>query len=257
MSASLLDRLFQAQRSGALDTDDLTHDLSLDAALELQLRLLERLQADGERLGGWKVGLTSGAALDRMGPGFRPFGFLLESRIFASGDRIPGGDIGPDSVEGEVCFRIGQAINGADVTPHDVRGALSGGGSAVAAGLELNARHRYPGNDPALRIADNMTNWGIVVGDEISPPPPGFDFDALEVRLEQDGVLVGSQRAHGHIDDHFLSLSRLVQQLARFGRGLEPGQRVITGAFVRTPVQGATTVAAEFSGIGRVSVQLT
>lgn len=263
MSASLLDRLFEAQRSGTLDIDGLTHGLSLDAALELQLRLLERLQGEGERLGGWKVGLTSGAALDRMGPGFRPFGFLLESRIFAAGDRIPGGNAGPDrgagpdSVEGEVCFRMGQALSGANVSADDVRHALSGEGSAVAAGLELNARERYPGSDPALRIADNMTNWGIVVGEEISPPPADFDFDALEVRLEQDGVPVGSQLAHGHIDDHFLSLSRLVQQLARFGRGLEAGQRVITGAFSRTPIRGPTVVAAEFSGIGRVSVEIT
>ena len=267
-SAALLDRLFQAQRTGVLDIDGLAdaNGLSLDDALALQLRLLERLQAEGEQLGGWKVGLTSGAALDRMGPGFRPFGFLLQSRIFTSGDRIPFGTTGPtnadtpagpDSVEGEVCFRIGEAIQGPDVSPDDVRHALSGGDSAIAAGLELNARGRYPGADPGLRIADNMTNWGIVVGDEISPIPADFDFDALEVGLEQDGAAIGVMRAQGHIDDHYLSLSRLVQQLARFGRGLEAGQRVITGAFDRTPILGPTRAAAHFSGIGRVAIQIT
>ena len=254
--AAIVERLLAAWHSGRLDIGDLpTGDLSLDDGLALQLQLLERLQAQGEQLGGWKVGLTSGTALDRMGPGFRPFGFLLADRIFASGDRVPLAG-GPDSVEGEVCFRLGESIAGADVTPDDVRRAVCAPGGAVAAGLELNDRGRYTGDVAALSIAANMTNWGIVVGDEISPAPAGLDLDDLHVRLEQDGREVGGQSARGHIDDHFLSLSRLVQQLAPFGRGLEAGQRVITGAFVRTRVTGATRIEAKFSGIGRAGIEI-
>lgn len=250
--ASTLDRLVAGWQGGSLNSEGLEGALSLDDGLALQLQLLERLEAAGEQLGGWKVGLTSGSALDRMGAGFRPFGFLLKSRILESGGRVSLGPGGPDFGEGEVCFHVGQAINGADVTPDDARGAMAG----VAAGLELNVRGRYPGGDGGLRIADNMTNWGIVVGDDVSPIPDDFDFEGLEVRLEQDGQTVGTQPSRGHIEDHFLSLSRLVQQLARFGRGLEPGQRIITGAFVRTPLEGPTTIAAQFSGIGRVSIDV-
>ena len=251
-NASTLDRLLAGWQGGSLNSDGLEGALSLDDGLALQLQLLERLEAEGDELGGWKVGLTSGSALDRMGPGFRPFGFLLKSRILQSGERVALGPGGPDFAEGEVCFRVGEAIRGADVTSDDARRAMAG----VAAGLELNVRGRYPGADGGLRIADNMTNWGIVAGDELSPVPDDFDFEGLEVRLEQDGETVGTQPARGHIDDHFLSLSRLVLQLARFGRGLEPGQRIITGAFVRTPLEDPTTIAAEFSGIGRVSIDV-
>ena len=120
----------------------------------------------------------------------------------------------------------------------------------------MNDRGRYTGDVAALSIAANMTNWGIVVGDEISPVPAGIDLDDLHVRLEQDGREVGGQHARGHIDDHFLSLSRLVRQLARFDRGLEAGQHVITGAFVRTRVTGATRIEAEFSGIGRAGIEI-
>lgn len=247
-----LDRLVRGWRGGRLDSDGLEGALSLDEGLAMQLQLLERLESDGEQLGGWKVGLTSGTALDRMGPGFRPFGFLLRSRILESGGQVALGPAGPDFAEGEVCFRVGQTIRGEDVTPDDARRTMTG----VVAGLELNVRGRYPGNDGGLRIADNMTNWGIVIGDEVSPIPGDFDFEGLEVRLGQDGETVGTQPAKGHIDDHFLSLSRLVQQLARFGRGLEAGQHVITGAFVRTPLEGPTAISAEFSGIGRVGIKV-
>jgi 2-keto-4-pentenoate hydratase len=254
--AAIIDRLLEAWRSGRLDDADLpTAGLGLDDGLALQLELLDRLLARGERLGGWKVGLTSGTALDRMGPGFRPFGFILASRVFASGDRAPLAG-GPDSVEGELCFRLGEPVAGDGVTPDDVRRAVCAPGGAVAAGLELNDRGRYTGDVAALSIAANMTNWGIVVGDAISPVPAGIDLDDLRVDLRQDGREAGSQHARGHIDDHFLSLSRLVRQLARFDRGLEAGQHVITGAFVRTRVTGPTRVEAEFSGIGRAVMRL-
>ena len=40
----------------------------------------------GDRLvAGWKIGLTSGIARDSMGQGFRPFGYILADRVFASG----------------------------------------------------------------------------------------------------------------------------------------------------------------------------
>ena len=109
--AAIVEYLLEAWRIGRLDDADLPTDLGLDDGLSLQLQLLDRLRAQGERLGGWKVGLTSGTALDRMGPGFRPFGFILADRIFASGDRAPLAG-GPDSVEGELCLPPGRAGRG-------------------------------------------------------------------------------------------------------------------------------------------------
>ena len=253
---AIVDGLLAGWHSGHFDATPASDgDLSLEDGLALQLQLLERLEGEGEQLGGWKVGLTSGAALDRMGPGFRPFGFLLASRIFAPGATAMLGG-GLDGVEGELCVRLGAPLRGPSVTPADARAAVCAPGGAVAAGLELNAKGRYTGKSAALQIANNMTNWGIVVGDEISPVPVDQDLDALEVCLEQDGTEVGRQAAAGHIEDHFLSLSRLAQQLDRFGRGLEPGQRVITGAFVRTTVTGPTQIAAQFRDIGRVAVEI-
>lgn len=252
--AAIVDRLLAGWHGGVLDDSDLPSDLSLDDGLALQLQLLGRLEAEGEQLGGWKVGLTSGTALDRMGPGFRPFGFLLASRIIASGETVTR-EAGLDGVEGELCVRLGAALRG-EVTPAEARTAVCAPGGAVLAGLELGAKGRYTGTSAALQIASNMTNWGIVVGEGISPVPADTDLDGLEVWLEQDGAEIARQAAAGHIDDHFLSLSRLARQLSRFDRGLVAGQRVITGAFVRSGLHGPTQVAAEFGGIGRVAVSI-
>ena len=56
----------------------------LEAALQRQLDGLGSAAPAG-----WKVGLTSGAARDSMGEGFRPFGHIHRDRVFNSGARIP------------------------------------------------------------------------------------------------------------------------------------------------------------------------
>jgi 2-keto-4-pentenoate hydratase len=59
------------------------------------------------------------------------------------------------------------------------------------------------------------------------------------------------------MDDPFLSLSRLCALLHQYGRGLEPGQRVITGSFCNETVKGPGGWRAVFSGIGEVAVRFS
>jgi len=49
------------------------------AGLQGQLDTLRLWERSGDSLAGWKVALTSGNARDLMGPGFRPFGYVLAS----------------------------------------------------------------------------------------------------------------------------------------------------------------------------------
>ena len=52
---------------------------------QLEAGLQRQLDALGDHApAGWKVGLTSGAARDSMGEGFRPFGHILPDRVFDS-----------------------------------------------------------------------------------------------------------------------------------------------------------------------------
>ncbi len=220
----------------------------LHAGLSRQLETLESKLAAGESLGGWKVGLTSGQARDSMGAGFRPFGYILESRIFASGARIDHGAFSSVGVENECCFTIGRELAG-EVSRDEVVDAVQG----VAPAFEINER-RLPANAPAPeRLADNLSQWGIVAG---SPRAvAGIDFESLVVTLARDGEAVETVAARGHIDDHFTSIAALAAQLSRFGRTLQPGQRVITGSFGRCPVSEPSRWSGDFgSELGVVEV---
>lgn len=220
----------------------------LHAGLSRQLETLEGKLAAGETLGGWKVGLTSGQARDSMGAGFRPFGYILDGRIFASGARIGLDAFERVGVENECCFTIGRELAG-DVSRDAVADAVRG----VAPAFEINER-RLPADAPAQdRLADDLSQWGIVAG--VPRTVAGIDFESLVVTLARDGEAVEAVAARGHIEDHFDSIAALAAQLSRFGRTLRPGQRVITGSFGRCPVTGPSRWSGDFgSELGVVEV---
>ena len=220
----------------------------LHTGLSRQLETLEGKLAAGEALGGWKVGLTSGQARDSMGAGFRPFGYILESRIFASGARIGLDAFERVGVENECCFTIGRELAG-EVSPDAVADTVQG----VAPAFEINER-RLPADAPAPdRLADDLSQWGIVAGS--SRGIAGVDFESLVVTLARDGEAVETVAARGHIEDHFASIAALAAQLSRFGRTLRPGQRVITGSFGRCPVTEPSRWSGNFgSELGVVEV---
>lgn len=208
--------------------------------------LLDRLLAEGEQLGGWKLGLTSGRSRDAFGTGIRPFGFILASRIHPSGailERLPG--LG---VENELCWVLAEPLAGESVTAADARRAVAG----VAPAFELNQSRLPDDAAPGLRVADNLSQWGLVVG-ELQHLPGSFDLDVLleelTVTLLRDEEFCEQVPARGHIDDHFESLARLARELARFGRSLAPGEHVITGAYTRQRVAHPATWRGEFGEI--------
>lgn len=202
-----------------------------------QLKQLARLEAAGETVGGWKLGQTSGESRDAFGPGIRAFGYILSSRILPSGATLDWSRVERGGIENEVCFLIGEHIT-SSVTAESVRASLTG----VAPAFEINQRRIEKTAPTAERIADDLANWGIVVG-QVRPIPPDWRPEAMTVTLAHEGTTVEAVPAAGHIDDHFQSLATLANQLLEFDQHLRIGDKVITGAFGRQaqPDAGAWT----------------
>jgi 2-keto-4-pentenoate hydratase len=243
--------VWQGLAHGAVDGDRLVGKLDLHDGLRVQLGVLGRYLTRGEKLAGWKVGMTSGPARDAMGVGFRPFGFVLQSRTFASGARIPQRGIAGCGIETELCFHIGSTLGGVDTTPEQAAAAVAG----VSPAFEINSRRITGGSDEGVRLADDLSQWGIVVGPELAPVPEDFDFEGLRVELWNGERLAGSALGRDEIDPHYLSLARLAKLLARFGLALQAGQRVITGAYARQPVRGPGAWRGTFGMLGSVEVE--
>ena len=247
---ALIDDLYEARRNGTPPSRIDQIPSELDEALDLQLRVLNRFEAEGESLGGWKVGLTSGKARDRMGKDFRPFGYVLQSRIFRSGVTVPAGPIMDCHIEPELCLIIGSPLRGAEVDREHAKAAVR----TVAPAFEINEIRVPPDKGHAPLLADGLAQWGIVVGPEV-PVREGLVDTTVEFSC--NGQVVETKTPGTTMDDPYLSLSRLCRLLHKFGLGLEPGQRVITGSFCHHAVTQAGIYTADFSDIGAVSVRFS
>lgn len=256
---NILDTLWALHQNPDLDPAPLLEapELSADEGQQLQLQLLERWLEQGEELAGWKIGMTSGESRNALGDGIRPFGFVLRSRTLMSGASIPCNDLYKGGVENELCFVMADYL-GEAATPERAKSAIAG----VAPAFEINQKRLPPGCSAGLRVSDNLSNWGIVVGDTVRLVNTTAELTELEVALYsqsegEDEQLIERVPSQGHIDDHFESLSILANRLHRFGHTLAPNQYIITGAYGKTPF-AAGDFRGDFSiGIGGVSVQIT
>ena len=221
-------------------------DADLRAGLQSQLEQLDALK---EGCGGWKVGLTSGRMRDSMGQGFRPFGHVLQSRIFNSGVDLNLSEVGDIGVENELVFEFAEPVP-LGAKRDEVAECIAG----VSAGFELNERRLEANASREERLADNLSNWGIVVGEFVADWKDA-QIDNLTVSLVRDGVEIESISSIGHIDPHLQSLCSLSETLAEFNRQIEAGDRVITGAFTRQRVSSPSSWVGDFgSHIGTVEV---
>lgn len=248
--AAIIDALYVARKHGSQPYGLDQVQLGLEEALEIQLRVLGRFETEGERLGGWKVGLTSGKARGRMGKDFRPFGYVLQSRIFPSGVTVPVAKIMNCHVEPELCLILGSPLRGDAVDVAEAKAAVR----AVAPAFEINEIRVRPDTGQALLLADGLAQWGVVVGPE-APVRDGLVDTTVE--LYGDEQLIETKTPGATMDDPYLSLSRLCNLLHKYGFGLEPGQPVITGSFCHHAVSRPGTYRAVFSGIGAVSLKFT
>jgi 2-keto-4-pentenoate hydratase len=219
--------------------------------LDLQLAVLELWRRSGEEVGGWKIAWTSRAARDRGGPGFRPFGFVLASRIFADGASIAGSTVPNGLLEPEICLIMGERLAGPEVSVEQARQAVR----SVAPAFEICARRMPSGLSLAARIGNDMNNWGMVVGPAHSPD---IALDGLAVELVQnDRIVATGSSAPDVLDDPYLSLTRVCRELHTFGLGLEAGHAVITGSVAASAkLAEPGPVEASFGQLGSVRVKV-
>ena len=238
---------------------------------------------------GWKVGLTSPRVRKAVGSEMRPFGHitrLLENGAVLPGSRNPASaaantttatntasaaantasaasnpasaaanpTLAALSIEPEMCFEIAAPISGNNFDPAQVPDHIA----QVLPGFEINEKRLPPNAGLALLVADNLTNWAIVKGEGV-PALPASALDEAVITVTCNGEPRFQCVAAEQVDNPYESIAALAATLHRYGKRLEPGQLVITGAYARfdlAPSDASATWRAQYSGIGEVTIAL-
>lgn len=234
-------------RAGVHYPSEWSNRLGMQDGYRIQLGILERLVAAGERHAGWKVGLTAAAMRVQHNVHEPCFGFLLDSGNRPSGHVFRHAELANPGFENELCLTIGAALRGPGVSFEQARAAIA----EVAPALEIVEKRGNFSADLPLTMADNAQQKAFVTG--TAGPLGDCDLARASVRVYVDEALIDRANGAEVMGNPVHSIVWLANKLAEFGRALEAGQRVISGSFTRQhALERPARVRSEFEPFGVV-----
>ena len=215
--------------------------------------------AEGRRVRGHKIGLTSRAMQQSSQIDEPDYGTLLDDMFFAPG-AIPAERFIAPRVEVELAFILKQPLAGAQVTPEEVLAATDFVQPAIEiidARIEQFDRHSKAPRKVFDTISDNAANAGIVLGGR-QVPPGEVDLPWVGAILRQNGVVEETGLAAGVQGHPAIGVAWLARKLAPWGERLEAGEVVLAGSFTRpVPAQRGDAFDADYGPLGRFAFTFT
>lgn len=228
-------------------------DLGMADGYAIQRELVPMLLADGDRIIGYKVGLTSKAMQKMIGVDSPDFGPVLASTVYRDGDEVPLNRFIAPKLEAEIVFVLGERLAGPGVTTDDARRAISG---AVAAMEIVDSRIENWRIKLADTVADLASN-GAMAASENVVPLDGLDPRLIGMVLTRDGELVDTGAGAAALGDPVAVVAWLANVLAEDDIALEPGHLVMTGALhAAVPMLPGEVYRAEFDRLGSITVKV-
>jgi 2-oxo-hept-3-ene-1,7-dioate hydratase len=230
--------------------------LDMADAYAIQKAWMDIKLAQGRKIKGHKIGLTSKAMQSALNIDMPDSGVLLDDMFFQDAGDIPTDRFIATRIEAELAFVLKSRLAGPDCTLFDVINATE----YVTPALEI-LDTRILRVDPQTKvtrtvfdtIADNAANAGIVLGGRPFRP---MDADMCWVgaivfknaQVEETGL------AAGVLNHPAMGIAWLANRLAEHGGALEAGQTVLGGSFIR-PIEArkGDTFHADYGPWGTVS----
>ena len=227
-------------------------DLTIEDAYAIQQHLLARRIAQGERVIGKKIGVTSEAVMNMLGV-FQPdFGWLTDGMVYNEGEAIPASSLIQPKAEGEIAFLLKKTLKGPGVTAADVIAATQG----VMTCFEIvDSRIRDWKIKIQDTVADNASCGVFVLGDRLVDPRD-VDLGTCGMVLEKNGEIVATGAGAAALGHPANAVAWLANTLGALGIALEAGEVILSGSLAAmVPVKAGDNLRVSIGGIGSCSVR--
>lgn len=235
----------------ALLTDEFPTMTVADGYL-VQKELRRLWQARGNRLVGWKIGLTSKAKMLQMKVFEPAIGFLTHDMSHPENSTIEIAQLIHPRVECEVAFVTNKILQGPACTKEEVLAATD----FVLPAIEIiDSRFAAYQFDLPSVIADNSSSACFVAGGR-ARYAHDLDLRTLGVVMEINGEIVATGAAAAVLDHPAEAIARLVNILHAQGEQLAAGSFVMSGGITEAiAVKAGDHVVARFQELGSVAVR--
>lgn len=231
-------------------------EITIPDAYAIQKEWIGLKLAEGRKIVGHKIGLTSRAMQMSSQINEPDYGTLLDDMVFPDGGEIPHARFIVPMIEVELAFILKSRLEGENVTLLDVLSATD----YVLPALELiDARSQRI--DPETKrprkvmdtISDNAANAGIIMGGR-PIKPMDVDLRWIAALLYRNGVIEETGVAAGVLNHPANGIAWLAKRFAPHGIALEPGQIILAGSFTR-PVTASVgdTFHVDYGPMGNIT----
>lgn len=224
--------------------------LTIGDAYQIQLVQVGEWLADGRRVLGRKVGLTSAAMQAQMNVSQPDFGHLMDDMFFAENVPVPADRFLQPRAEPEVAFVLGRDLTGPGVTVAAAAAAVD----FVLPALELiDSRIADWQIGIVDTIADNASSGGVVLG-STARRLGEVDLRLGGCVLHRNGEIVGTGAGGAVLGSPLNSLAWLANTLGERGEGLQAGQVILPGSITASiPFEPGDVINATMAGLGSVT----
>jgi 2-oxo-hept-3-ene-1,7-dioate hydratase len=233
-------------------------EMDFEDAYAIQRAWGEIRYAEGRKLLGRKIGLTSRAMQQSVNITEPDHGLLLDDMFFEDGSTIALDQFVGVRIEVELAFVLGSNLRGPGCTIFDVLRATE----YVTPALEI-LDSRIQMSDPETghqrtivdTVSDNAADAGIITGGRVVRPHD-VDLRWVSALLYRNGIIEESGVAAAVLNHPANGVAWLANKLAPHGVELEAGQIILAGSFTR-PVwaRAGDTFQADYGPMGSISCQ--
>lgn len=251
--AAIADELVAAERERKTiaQFSDQYPELDVETAYAAQRAFVAAKLARGERLVGYKLGLTSRNKQQAMGVDAPLYGRVTSGMLSSFGEPVRLDRFIHPRVESEIAFLLNRDIE----APATVTSVLAATEAVFAAVDVLDSRYEGFRFTLADVIADNASAGAFYLGPVALKPKNLPDLRLLGAVVRVDGEVATTAAGAAVMGHPAASVAWLANQLAAEGETLTAGRLVFSGGLTAPfPVVAGQSVTFEFDGLGTIEV---
>ncbi|SHF01742.1 4-oxalocrotonate decarboxylase [Lampropedia hyalina DSM 16112] len=226
-------------------------ELSIADGYAVQDELRRRWQVRGERVTGFKAGLTSRAKMEQMGVHVPGFGILTNAMARPENSAIDTRELIHPRVEAEIAFVLREELRGPG---HSIEDVLAATDFVIPALEVIDSRFEKFKFDLESVIADNSSSSRYASGGR-PRNPRDLDLRTVGVVIEKNGEIQASGAGAAVLNHPANAIVLLLEHLAARGEYLPAGSFILTGAITEAiAVSPGDSIVARFQNMGSVSL---
>jgi len=249
------EQVYQAEksRSTIAPFTDFHPNLTLAEAYQIQLAYVERKLADGAKVVGKKIGLTSRAIQQQLGIDQPDYGHLFDTMLVPEGMPLRNSELIQARIEVEVAFVLGRDLRGPGV---DVTQALAATRFVLPAFEVIDSRIENWRIKLQDTVADNGSSARYVLGGRPTAVE-NLDLRLVGMILERNGTVVATGLGAASLGHPAHAVAWLANALAAADVPLKAGEVILSGALsAAVKIEPGDLFHATIGGLGCVSTRV-